>query len=525
MRFLGVTMKGTGFFKEYGAPGSPYKQIFPEGKGDVPLSLSLQDNMDMLQDLFSNCSDIMYREFVIDSIKRPAALVFISGLADTRLINQTIMNSLMNIKEASSVNGGTGSVTETARRHFLDIAVVEEALTIGGAVDALLNGNSVFFLNGDATALKIKTQGWKERSVSKTNIEQVIRGPKEAFTESIYTNTALVRRKIKTPLLKFEEHIVGRLSRTIVYISYLQGIADDNVVKEVRKRIDAIDVDSILESGYIEELIEDTPYTVFPQLQHSERPDKVAAAIMEGRVTVFVDGTPFVLIIPGLFIQFFQSSDDYYERFTAATAIRMIRFIFIGVALLLPGAYVAVILYHKEMIPTQVFISIIQAGHGTPFPILIEALIMEISFEALREAGIRLPGPANQTVGIVGALIIGDAAVRAGIVSPTMVIIISITGVASFSIPSYDMGYSIRILRFFMIILGAFLGLYGIVLGVLMLLIHLASLRSFGKDYLSPIAPLSLVQLKDVVARFPWWAMNKRPELPAEDNGKGRDNT
>lgn len=501
------------FFSKNGNLGSVtlYTESLPDNQKNLPLSKNILDNLNILHQLFQNCSDVVYREFSIDTLNRSAVLVFINGLVDTKIINETIITSIMNIKEIPVDGLNSDNITEMVKQHSLQIADINEILTIGEAEDALLNGNTIFLLDGDTKALKMATTGWKERNVSQPVIEKVIRGPMEGFTENISSNTALIRRKIKSSQLKVEEYVVGRQTRTKVEVAYLQGIADEKIVEEVRKRIESVDVDSILESGYLEELIEDTSYTIFPQIQHSERPDKIAGNILEGRIAILIDGTPFVLIAPAVFIQFFQSCDDYYERYPVATAVRIIRLIFFVISLLLPGFYVATILYDKEMIPTPLLISILEAAHGVPFPIFVEALIMEIVFEALREAGLRIPIPAGQTIGIVGALVIGEAAVSAGIVSPIMVIIISITAVASFGIPSYDMGYTIRILRFTILLLGATLGLYGIMLAILALLIHMASLKSFGVNYLSPIAPLNFQDFKDALARFPWWAMRKRP--------------
>lgn len=493
-------------------------QALPNNQEGAAISKLLSVNLNMLRGLFSNCSDITFSEFFLNSINRSAALIYINELVDIKLINQSIIKPLTSIKQFPSDNLLSDFKIELIKKYFLDAADIDELYSILEVVNALLNGNSIFLLDGEACALKIKTQGWKERSIPEANIEQVIRGPKEGFTESILTNTALLRRKIKSSQLKVEQLIVGRLTQTKVNITYLQGIADEGVVNEVKERINKIDTDSILESGYIEEFIEDTPYTLFPQIQHTEKPDKAAASILEGRVALLIDGTPFVLLLPAAFINFFQSPDDYYERYPVAIVIRTIRYMFAIIALLLPGFYVAIVSFHKEMLPTPLFISILQAGAAVPFPTFIEALIMETSFEAIREAGIRLPGPANQTVGFVGVLIIGDAAVRAGIVSPIMVIVISITAIASFTIPAFDMGYSLRILRFALLILGAYLGLYGIILGVLVVLIHLTSLKSFGVQYMAPIAPLRIKDLKDFVLRFPWWAMKERPSYSSPND-------
>lgn len=497
-----------------------YTQILPNNQQDMPISSTLSDNSSILHNIFTNCNDVIFREFILDSFKNPALLIFISDLVDIKLINEEIMPSLMSISGASSENVNDKNLIESVKKHFINFADLEEISTVGEIIYAVLNGTTVLLIDNEIKGFKLKTVNFKDRNVSEPTIEKLIRGPKEAFTENIFTNISLLRRKIKSPELKFEEYILGRQTQTKVEMTYLHGIADESVISEVKKRLDGIDVDSILESGYVEELIEDTPFTLFPLIQHSERPDKIAAGILEGRIAILVDGTPFVLIVPALISQFFQSCDDYYERFPVATAIRIIRFIFVMVSLLLPGLYVAAITYHNEMIPTHLSITILRASHQVPFPILIEALIMELTFEALREAGIRLPGPANQTVGIVGVLVIGDASVRAGLVSPIMVVIIAVTAVASFGIPSYDMGYSFRILRFAMLALGAFLGLYGILLGLLLLMFHLASLKSFGIYYLSPAAPLNLNGIKDFIARFPWWTMNERPSFSNPNNRK-----
>lgn len=488
-----------------------YTQKLSDSEENLSFNDSLENNLNIFHNLFSDCIDVVYREFTIDAIKRSCVLIFINELTDIKLISESIIAPIIDTKEIPLKTTSSPDYIKIIKKYFLKVADTNEISTIGEAVYALLNGNTIFLLDKDTKALKITTPGWKEKEISDTNVEKVLRGPNEGFTGNITTNISQIRRKIKSCQLKIEEFIIGSQTKTKINITYLKGIVDDNIVKEVRKRINRIDIDSILESGYIEELIEDTPYTLFPQIQHSERPDRIAANILEGRVAVLIDGTPCVLILPATMVQFLQASEDYYERYPAALLIRIIRSIFFIISLLLPGCFIAIILYHKEMIPTPLFIGIIGAAHGVPFPIVIEALMMEITFEAFREAGIRLPAPANQTVGMVGAIVIGEAAVRAGIVSPIMVIIISITAIASFGMPSYDMGYAIRILRFFMIFLGALLGLYGIMLGIILILIHLSSLKTFGVNYLSPISPLNLKGLEDFITRFPWWHMNYRP--------------
>ncbi|OBR96194.1 MULTISPECIES: spore germination protein [Clostridium] len=506
------------FFNSKNTSDPIYVQKLSDDRYNLPLNKSLSNNLNVLHELFSNCADVVYHKFVIHSMKCSCVLIFFNGLSDIRSINESILPSIMNIKEVTENDLKCDHTVEIIKKYFLQITKIGEVSTIGQITNALLNGNTILLLDGDDMALEVVTPGWKEKDVSETDVEKIIRGPNEGFTQNISINISQLRRKIKSPELKVEDFIIGKQTQTKISISYLQGIVDNHIVEELKERIGKINIDSILESGYIEELIEDTHYTLFPQIQHSERPDRVAAGILEGRVAVLVDGTPCVLILPATLIQFLQTSEDYYERYTTTIFVHFIRLIFFVLSLLLPGCFVAIILYHKEMIPTPLLISIMGAAHGVPFPIFIEALLMETAFEALREAGIRLPSPANQTVGIVGALVIGDAAVRAGVTSPIMVIVIAITAIASFSIPSYDMGYAIRILRFSMLCLGAFLGLYGILLGIIILLIHLSSLSSFGVNYLSPLAPLNLKDLKDTLIRFPWPYMKCRPHFANANN-------
>ncbi|GFP76140.1 spore germination protein [Clostridium fungisolvens] len=483
-----------------------------------PLSKSLSDNLNAVRQLFSNCSDVVYREFVIDSIKLNVVLIFINELVDTQLINETTIPPIMNMRPTTSLYTPFVNIVDTIKTRFLNTANVSEIVNVHEVEESLLNGSAVLLVDKEDKALKIAIPGFRGRDISEPTIEKVIRGPKEGFTENISVNTAMLRKKIKSSKLKFENSVIGRQTKTNIHIAYLEGVVDEKVLKELRSRLGKIDVDAILESGYIEQLIQDTTKSIFPQILHTERPDRVAGAILEGRIAILIDGTPFVLIVPTTMVLFLQTSEDYSERYIIASFIRIVRFIFFIVSLLLPGLYVAIVSYHKEMVPTALLISIMESAKRVPFPVIVEALIMEGTFEALREAGIRLPIPANQTVGIVGALVIGDAAVKAGVISSIMVIIVSITAVASFGIPSYDMGYSIRVLRFILILLGGLFGLYGILLGLLIIFIHLVGLRSFGVNYLSPIAPVNLNELKDSFIRFPKWAMIKRPASAKEKN-------
>ena len=348
--------------------------------------------------------------------------------------------------------------------------------------------------------------------------QSVVRGPREGFSENIRVNTALIRRKIKDPSLWMESKEIGRLSKTNVAIMYINGVADDKIVKELHSRLDRIDIDGILESGNIEEFIQDSQYSPFPTVYNTERPDVVAAALLEGRIAILVDGTPFVLIVPALFVQFFQSSEDYYQRAIMASLIRLLRFFAFGISLLAPALYIAAITFQQEIIPPPLLISLAAQREGVPFPAFIEAVIMEITFEILREAGLRMPRVIGAAMSIVGAFVIGTAAVEAGIISAAMVIVVSITAISSFVSPTYDIAIAGRILRFLFMGMAASFGLFGIMVALIALILHLTSLSSFGVPYMAPLAPYSASGQKDTFIRLPIWKLLSRPKYISKNS-------
>lgn len=304
---------------------------------------------------------------------------------------------------------------------------------------------------------------------------------------------------------------IGRYTQTEVIVTYLEGIANPDVVKEALQRLERIDTDSILESGYIEEYIEDVTYSPFPTIMNSERPDAVAAGLLEGQIAILVDGTPFVLQAPVTFFRFLQSSEDYYQRFDIASFIRFIRYLSFFVSMLLPSLYIAITTFHQEMLPTTLLISLAAQREGVPFPAIVEAFLMEITFEVLREAGVRMPRVIGSAISIVGALVLGQASVQAGLVSAAMVIIVSFTAISNFVTPAVNMAVAARLIRFGLMLLAGTFGLFGILTGCMAVLIHLVSLRSFGVPYLTPVAPLVLSRLNDTFIRIPRWLTFMRP--------------
>lgn len=478
----------------------------------IKLSPSLNDNLDLLGSILGRNTDVVIRRFRLGMADQAeAAVVYVDGMVHKDMINSHIMKPLMLESRMAGFSSARGDLLDLVKNYAVCVSSSRDARDMGQVVDGVLYGNVALMVDGQDTAMIMDIKGWDTRGIGEPESEMLVRGPREGFTENLITNTSMLRRRLRNPNLVMERLNVGRLSHTEVMIAYVKGIVDPDIVSEVKRRLQRIDIDGVLESSYLEEYIEDFPYSPFPQVLHTERPDRVAAALLEGRVAILTDGTPFALIVPATVISFLQSPEDYYERYFLGTAVRLLRYIALASSLLLPSLYIAATTFHQEMIPTRLLISLAAAREGVPFPALVEAFLMEFTFEALREAGIRLPRAVGQAISIVGALVIGQAAVQAGVVSPLMVIVVAVTGIASFVSPVFNLAITVRLLRFPMMLLAATLGLFGVMAGILAILIHLAGLRSFGVPYLSSLSPFHPGDLKDVAVRAPWWAMDRRP--------------
>lgn len=482
-----------------------------------PLSVNLKENKKIIEQILENSVDFVVREFIFHEKKDFQAVIFYTdGLVNTDHVSSIIETFLYQANKLIQNSDDTtldGNFINQVEKHFVRNASVKDVKNFDEVIQGILSGDTILFINQAEKGLLFSTRGWNTRSVDEPQTEQVVRGPRDGFTESIRSNTTLVRRRIRDPLFRIEALQIGKKSRTDINIAYLKGTAKEELVEEVKKRLKSIKMDAVIESGYIEELIEDAPYSPFATIMSTERPDKVAAEILEGKVAIFVDNTPFVLILPAYFWQFLQASDDYYSRYMSGTFFRFIRYIAFVISLTLPSIYVMLASFHQEMIPTGLALTIASGREVVPFPVLIEALIMEISFELMREAGLRMPKPVGQAVSIVGSLVIGQAAVSAGIISPFMVIIVAITGIASFAIPNYAASFSIRLLRFPLLLASGTLGLLGFAAMLSIITIHALSLRSFGEPYMAPAAPFKPSDQKDTMIRMPWWKMMRQPEL------------
>lgn len=478
-------------------------------------TFDLQQNEQMMNKLFRNCSDVVYRSVQLHG-QMQALLIYVDGMVDKVSLEEIILKPLIKtglpheLRKLESLGEFIGNQAVATRQIKLTDRVSE-------TVQDILSGHVAVFAVGQNQVLLADLSDFEKRQVTAPETESVVRGPREGFTESLRINTSLLRRRLKSPRLKTEAVTIGALSQTDVALVYIEGIVEDSILDEVRKRVSRIEIDAVLDSGFIEEFIEDAPFSPFPTVQNTERPDVVLSSLLEGKIGVIVNGSPFVLIVPMTFWSALQAAEDYYEHFIYSTAIRWLRFTLLFISILLPSLYVAATTFHPELVPAELLLSIAAAREGVPFPAVVEALLMEFMFEALREAGIRLPKPIGSAVSMVGALVIGESAVNAGIVAAPMVIVVAFTGIASFSIPRYNVGLAFRLVRFPLLILAGTLGLYGIGLGLIVLLIHLVNLRSFGVPYLTPVSPEIPGNSKDIFIRAPRWAMRDRPFFVGRD--------
>ncbi|WP_454052101.1 spore germination protein [Clostridium sp. Marseille-Q7071] len=466
---------------------------------------SAKENIEYVKKLFKNATDVVYREFDIDD-KYKAAIVYIDGMSEKNLLNEYLMMPLM-----------TGDIKIQSPSEIKDklitISDMKEIDKLSDGINIVLAGETILFIDGLNVCYSIANRAWPNRGIGEPSGETAIRGSREGFTETLRFNTALVRRRIRDTRFKIESSQIGTRSKTDVVIMYIDDIVNRDVLEKLKKRLDKINLDAILDSGYIEQYVEDNSFTPFPQVQSTERPDVVAAALYEGRIALIVDGSPFALIVPAVLATFLQSPDDYYNRWLNGSGVRIIRLIAIIISLIMPAMYVAVTSFHTSIIPTKLAYAIAASREGVPFPSYIEVIFMELSLALLIEAIIKLPKPVGSTIGIVGGLIMGQSAVSAGLISPIMVIVVGITAITTFLIPNYSLTNAFACFRVLFVILSAILGLYGIMVGIIFFLIHLTRIESFGIPYLSPSVNLVTRDMKDLYVRLPFIKFKQRPEF------------
>lgn len=486
----------------------------------IGISARVEENLLNIKRLYDSPVDLMTRTISIEGTDKTCGLVCIDGLVDKQVIDEKIIQNMQKLFRRVTDPEAVDWLEEIENKVISTVSV-RTVSTLDEVSLSVMSGETAVFVDGTDRVLIVGTQGWASRAIEEPVSESLVRGPRDGFVENIRVNTSHIRRRIRDANLRFDGYKLGRRTKRTVLVAYVDGIVHPQLVEEVKKRVKSIDIDDVAESGYIEQWIEDSFLSPFPQLQPTERPDKVVGSLLQGKVAIFLDGTPFVLVAPVTFPQFFQSPEDYYERFPIGTLVRFLRYGAAFIAVFLPALYIALLSYHPGMIPSRLAFSIAGAREGVPFPAFVEAMLMEITIELLREAGLRLPRPIGQTIGIVGGLVIGEAAVAAGIMSPIMVIVVALTAIASFALPSYSMGISLRIMRFYVMVAAAFLGLYGIILVYIMINIHLVNLKSFGIPYSVPFAPSVFTDWRDLVVRAPLLFNKKRPKfMQTEDKDR-----
>lgn len=442
-----------------------------------------KNNVRYIDDKFKDWGDIVKREIKIGADYNTSAyIVYIDDMCDRDLIeNQIMKNFMINMR-----------IPENNVDMYLENGITTADIKLSDNIDdsilEVMSGNTLVMIDGCKDFIIISSKGFPKRGVDKPETEIVIQGPHEAFSESLRTNTVLIRRRIRDTDLKCKQLKIGKISNTDVAVMYMDKIVDKKILKEAEKRLNAVDTDIILDGGYLEQYIEDNTISPFPQIQLTERPDKVAAELCEGRIAIIVDNSPFVMLIPTVIASFYQSAEDYYQRWEIMSILRIIRYIAGFAAFTLPGLYIAVLMYSPEIIPVNLALKLAGDRLSVPFPTIVEVIGMEIIFEALREAGIRMPSALGGTLGIVGGIIIGQAAVDAGLVSPMVVIIIALTGVCSFAIPNVALVSSFRLLKYFIIICSSLFGMIGFITGVFAVLTHICGIKSFGINYSEPFS-------------------------------------
>ncbi len=472
------------------------------------VSSQISENITAMEALFADCADIKMKKMKLGKhMEVDAYLMFVEVALDmgTSALGETLKYLNQQTKE---------EMHQCLKENALGISDATFLPTIEEAADGLLTGDAILFVDGFSMAVKIPDDGFPNAGVADSESEKVIRGSNEGLGASIKQNAALIRKRIRSPKVKARELKVGKRSKTNVYIMYMEDVAPMDLVEKIEKRLTDFEIDGVLDSGILEQLSEEKWYSPFPQFQTTERPDRAAMSILEGRIVVLSDNSPVGLILPTDYNSFLKTSDDYYNRWEIVSFERLIRYASSFFALALPGIYLAITNFHTQILPTSLLLSFAEAREGVPFPAVLEVLLMEVSFELLREAGVRLPGAMGSTIGIVGGLIIGQAAVDANLVSPIVVIVISFTALCSFAIPNEEFATAFRLLKFLLIALGAWLGYFGILFGLLGIFIHLSHLSSFGIPYLSPFVGADLNDYhdeRDILWRLPLRLLNRRP--------------
>lgn len=476
-------------------------------KQQESLDSDILRNMKKIEKRFARTDDLVIRP-ISDHGKTQACVIYITAAASSTEVSTQVVEPMV---RALTSQIDRRKMKPANLKEAITAARVTQASTFQDVAEALVNGRCVVLIQGESIAQIVWVEGWRGRNIDVPQTEPAQNGPVEGFTENLADNFSLIRRRLRSEKLRIEEYKLGHQSNTPVAIVYMENLAREEIVQEVRKRLDRVKLDSIVDINYIKELILDDPWSPWPNFIVTERPDRTVAHLVEGHVAVLVDGTPWVLLVPVTVNAMMQSPDDYYVHFYPGTFTRYLRWISTIVALLAPSLYVSLLSYHHELIPSSLVFTIISSRERIPLPPFLEALAMESAFEILREAGLRMPQQIGPALSIVGGLVIGEAAVRAGLVSPLMIVVVGMTAIATFVIPSRDFNNSIRLLRFPALIMAGMLGLFGVLVYLMFIVALLLRMRSFGVPLLFPFVPIWPKGIDDSMMRTPWWRQRFRP--------------
>ena len=482
----------------------------------IRLTADLAQNLQAIQKNVGQYSDFIYREILIHQ-KQKAVVIYLDGMTNKDAIGEFIIKPLLLHPDTLSPE----KKLEDIAASLLFIPNIKAATTVEDFLSTIYSGDCGLLVDGFATGIVTDIKGFALRGISEPSTEIVVRGSREGFVENMKTNMTLLRRRIKTKDLAFENLTIGTETGTNLCLAYIRGLASPELIQEVKKRLQAIKIDGVLESGYLEQLLEDNPFSPFATIANSEKPDKVAAKLLEGRIAIITDGTPFVLTAPMLFLENFQSAEDYYSRPYFASMIRCLRFLAFLIGVFAPAVYVAIVLYHHEVIPYKLMLNMWQAEYHTPFNSGLSVLLITILYEIVREAGIRLPRPVGAAISIIGGLVIGDMVVSAGLISAPVVIIVAFTAIAMFVVDA--MTDAATLLRIGFLLLAWFFGFFGIMIGILVLLVHLSTIESFGVPYFSPFAPFQRTEMRDSLFRAPLWLLGRRPTFSVGSKWRQRE--
>lgn len=479
------------------------------------LDKSLINNINLFKDIFKNDETLIIREFENKWLKASqCCIIYLEGMVDVEIVNENIIQPVLRSDLSKDIEGD--NLLEELKKKVIVSNNVTLEIEINNIVSAVISGDTLFLLEGYDEALIISSKGWKSRSISEPDSARVVRGPREGFTESIIVNLSLVRRKINDPDLKFKFKKIGERTHTKICICYIESLALEEILGELEKRLNEIEIDGIIDSGYIQELIKDAPFSPFETVGSSERPDVIAGKLLEGRIALFVDGSPFVLTVPYLVVENFQSNEDYYNNYIFASMNRFIRGFTAVTSITIPAIYLSVVCYHQEMLPTPLLLSISASRQDVPIPTAVSLFLMLFILDILREVGTRMPSAIGQTVNIVGTLVLGQAAIEAKLVSAPVIMVTALTGITT--LINMNFISATIIFRNFLLAGASVLGIYGFFMCFIILYLHLMSIRSFGIPYMMNVTRAKDHDGQDAWIRAPWWTMTLRPKILAAKN-------